>query len=237
MMQTEVDRQIARSSEYLDRTRERYASVRDRAKRRREGEILRRVGRIAAADVAILIGALVVGWVSPIGMGGAILVMALLISATLFLAIFPRPRPISVERLHEVPLRALPLQTEQWLEGQRLALPAPARTLADTIGMKLETLAPQLATLDENEPAAAEIRKLVGKQLPELVRGYQRVPEPLRREPRNGRTPDEQLVDGLKVIEEEIGQMSAQLAQGDLDLLATRGRYLQIRYRDDEISG
>ena len=117
------------------------------------------------------------------------------------------------------------------------ALPAPARTLADTIGMKLETLAPQLATLDENEPAAAEIRKLVGKQLPELVRGYQRVPEPLRREPRNGRTPDEQLVDGLKVIEEEIGQMSAQLAQGDLDLLATRGRYLQIRYRDDEISG
>jgi hypothetical protein len=27
--------------------------------------------------------------------------------------------------------------------------------------------------------------------------------------------------------------MTEQLAQGDLDSLATRGRYLQIRYRDD----
>jgi hypothetical protein len=230
---TDVDRQIARASETLDRSRERYAQVRGRAKRRREAEVLKRVGRIAAADIAIIVGALVVGWFVPLGVGGAMLVMGLLIAATLGLAIFPVAAAPSPEKLAETPLKALPLQTEQWLEGQRRALPAPAQTLIDSIGVKLETLAPQLATLNEREPAAFEVRKLVAEQLPELVKGYARVPEPLRRVDRNGATPDQQLVEGLRVIDEEIAQMTAQLAQGDLDLLATRGRYLQIRYQGD----
>ena len=51
------------------------------------------------------------------------------------------------------------------------------------------------------------------------------------------RSPDEQLTDGLRVIEGEIGEMSASLAQGNLDSLATRERYLQIRYREDGVEG
>ena len=54
---------------------------------------------------------------------------------------------------------------------------------------------------------------------------------------RSGLTPDQQLAQGLQVIDDEISQMSAQLAQGDLDLLATRGRYLQIKYRDEDGPG
>jgi hypothetical protein len=54
---------------------------------------------------------------------------------------------------------------------------------------------------------------------------------------RNGRTPDQQLIDGLQLIDGEIGQMTEQLAQGDLDSLAVRGRYLEIRYRGDELEG
>lgn len=230
---TDVDRQIARASEALDRSRDRHAQVRGRSKRKHEAEVLKRVARIAVADLAIIVGALIAGWFVPLGVGGAMLVMGLLIAATLALAIFPVAATPTPERLAETPLKALPFQTEQWLEGQRRALPAPAQTLIDSIGVKLETLGPQLATLDEREPAAFEVRKLVAEQLPELVKGYARVPEPLRRTARNGATPDQQLVDGLRVIDEEIAQMTAQLAQGDLDLLATRGRYLQIRYQDD----
>lgn len=233
-MPTDVDRQIANASEFLDRTRERYSSLSQRSRRRREAEFLRRLGRIALADAAILLAAFVIGWFVPLGMFGALGVMALLIAATLIFAIFPVASTPTPEALAQVPLKALPLQTEQWLEQQRKALPAPARTLVDSIGVRLETLAPQLATLNEAEPAAAEIRKLVGEQLPELVRGYQRVPEPLRSVERNGLTPDQQLAQGLRLIEEEIGEMSSQLAQGDLDLLATRGRYLQIKYQGDD---
>ena len=46
-------------------------------------------------------------------------------------------------------------------------------------------------------------------------------------------TPDQQLVDGLKVIGGQIDEMAGQLAQGDLDALSTRGRYLEIKYQGD----
>ena len=113
-------------------------------------------------------------------------------------------------------------------------LAARQRLEDDDVGAVAEELLARRPALDEREPAAAEIRKLVGEQIPELVKGYQRVPEPLRGQARNGMTPDQQLVEGLKVIEAEIGEMSASLAQGDLDSLATRGRYLQIKYRDED---
>ncbi len=231
---TDVDRQIARAGEVLDRSRERHASLRNRRKRK-GNEIMTRLGRIAAADFAILMASIVFGWFVPLGIGGAMLVMALLVATTLALAFMPGAPVIAPEKFGEVPLKILPLRTEQWLEKQRPQLPAPAQTLVDGIGVRLEQLAPQLATLNDQEPAAAEVRKLIGEQLPELVKGYARVPEALRRVERNGKTPDAQLTDGLAVIDSQIAQMSAQLAEGDLDLLATRGRYLEIKYREDSV--
>lgn len=231
---SDVDDLVFRSQEVLDRTRLARRAPGAGARRRREAEIKRRVGRIVMADTAILVAAIVLGFFVPLGMFGALAVMALLMAATLALAILPAGAEPVPEKFHDVPLKALPQQTGAWLDRQRPALPAPAVTLTDAIGVRLETLAPQLATLDEREPAAAEIRKLVGEQIPELVKGWQKVPEPLRGQRRSGgASPDEQLVEGLRLIESEIGEMSAQLAQGDLDSLATRGRYLQIKYRED----
>ena len=234
---TDVDRQIARSSEYLDRTRERSKSLSARRRKRQGTEIVTRLTRIGFAVFAILMSAMVIGWIHPLGIGGAMLVMAALIAATLILAIFPLTPEVKPEALAQVPLKQLSLKTEQWLETQRPALPAPAQNLIDGIGVRLEGLAPQLATLNEAEPAAAEVRKLVGEQLPELLKGYARVPTALRGVERNGKTPDAQLADGLKVIDEQIAGMSAQLAEGDLNLLATRGRYLEIKYREDGLGG
>lgn len=235
-MPTDVDRLVQRGDELLERSRERYASVSKRSKQHREAEVLRRVGRIAVADGLIIVAAIVFAIaVAPLGMMGALLVAVLLIVATMAFAVLPASTPPTVEKLAEVPLKALPVTTERWLEGQRLALPSPVRGLVDSIGVKLEILAPQLAQLDEQSPAAGEVRKLVGEQLPELIKGYGRVPEPLRRVERNGLTPDQQLAQGLQVIDDEIAEMSQQLAQGDLDLLATRGRYLQIKYQGEDM--
>ena len=80
----------------------------------------------------------------------------------------------------------------------------------------------------------AEVRKLVGEQLPDFIRDYQNVPANLRGVARNGQTPDGQLVEGLGVIDREIAQVSEQLAQGDLDGLATRARFLEIKYKGDD---
>lgn len=229
---TDVDRQVARSAELLARTDSR--NRRGLARQHRTQAIGQRLTRIALADAAILIATVIIGLITPIGLLGAVGVMALLIAMTLALAIFPTSPPPTPEKLRSVELKALPAQTERWLETQRPALPAPAMSLIDQIGMRLDTLSPQLATLGDDEPAAAEVRKLVGEQLPEFVKGYTRVPAGLRGVERNGKTPDAQLLDGLRLIEREIGEMTSQLAEGDLNSLATRGRYLEIKYRGEE---
>ncbi len=215
-----------------DRTGTGIARVPTRGRARQTQAIGKRLTRIAVADVAILIAAMVIGWIVPLGIGGAMLVMALLVAATVLFAVWPAERAPTPERLAAVDIRALPAQTERWLEAQRPALPAPAMTLVDRIGLRLETLTPQLATLDANTQEAVDVRKLIGEQLPAFVKDYEKVPASLRTTPRNGRSPDAELVDGLKLIEQEIGEMTARLAQSDLDNLSTRGRFLEMKYKE-----
>ena len=203
---------------------------------RRNQPLGRRLKRIAIADAGILVAAIVVGMIVPLGIMGALLVMALLIAATVVFAVWPPehaapPRP---EKLRDVDLRALPAQTERWLQAQRRVLPAPAQHLVDRIGDRLDTLSPQLGRVATDGPEAIEIRRLVGEQLPAFVADYSRVPDSLRRVERNGRTPDGALVDGLGVIEREIAAMTERLAQGDLDSLQTRGRFLEMKYQGEE---
>jgi hypothetical protein len=226
------DRVLADAEAVLRRHSERGKSLTSRARERRNASIMRRLGRIAGAAFAILIGAMIAGWFMPLGTSGVMIVLGLLLVTTLFFALLPGERAVSPDKLADTTLTALPLKTEIWLENQRKALPAPAVTLVDSIGVKLETLAPQLERLGEQDPAAHEIRKLLADHLPELVTGYQSIPAPLRREERNGRVPEKQLIEGLSVIDAEIGRMSEQLASGDLDKLATQNRFLELKYQE-----
>jgi hypothetical protein len=116
--------------------------------------------------------------------------------------------------------------------AQRPALPAPAVNLIDQIGVQLDGLGLQLEGVDPAEPAVAEVRKLVGEHLPGMVESYRRIPANLRREQRDGRNADQQLTDGLGKISQEIDAVTRQLAAGDLDALAVRGRFLDYKYGD-----
>lgn len=231
-MPTEVDRQIARSTELLNRSSERYRGLSGRARQYRRSGAAKKAKRIVAALLAILIGAAVWGFVSPLGASGVLIVLGMLILAVLLFGLLPTVPPVQAEKLAQADIRTLPLQTEIWLESQRKALPAPAVKLMDDIGMRLETLQPQLATLDNQDPAAVEIRRLLSDHLPELVKGYQSIPEPMRRQERNGRVPDRQLVEGLGVIEREIGEISEKLASGNLDSFAIQNRFLELKYQE-----
>ena len=203
---------------------------------RHPGALKRRLVRIAAAVVAILVGFTLVGMVMPVGIMGALLLIVLLAAAVLGLAVWPADEraPPPPEKLRTVDLKALPAQTGRWLGAQRPALPAPARGIADRIGARLDVLSPQLGSVDPETETALELRRLIGEQLPAFVNDYARVPVPLRGVERNGRSPDRELTDGLGLIEREIGAMTERLAQGDLDSLATRGRYLEMKYKGEE---
>ena len=66
---------------------------------------------------------------------------------------------------------------------------------------------------------------------------YQSVPPVLRGQAREGgQSADAHLLNGLQIVDEEITRMSAQLARGDFDALATQDRFLELKYQGDEIS-
>jgi hypothetical protein len=194
---------------------------------------------IAIADAAILIAAVVIGMIVPLGIMGALFVMLALIATTVFLAVqTPREAaPPPPEKLRTVDLKVLPAQTQRWLAAQRDKLPTGARGVVDRIATRLAVLSPQLGKVDAADENAYELRRLIGEQLPAFVNDYAQVPATLRDQPRNGKSPDEELVDGLTLIEREIADMTERLAQGDLDSLATRGRYLEMKYRGDSDAG
>ncbi|MET0241475.1 MAG: hypothetical protein ABW184_16405 [Sphingobium sp.] len=228
-MPTDVDRQLQRSADLLQRVSARQMHKRARSAVRRA----KRMAKYSAVSVtAILVVA--IGWalVSPIGLMGVLAVFAAMTAAVVLSILFSGERTVPKEQLAVVDIRALPAATERWLDVQRNALPAPAIPLLDRIGNRLEALTPQLQGLDPKEPAAYEVRALLSEHLPQLVSGYQTIPLNLRGVERNGRVPDRQLFDGLSLIEREIGQMTEELARGDLDQLATHGRYLELKYQE-----
>jgi hypothetical protein len=173
--------------------------------------------------------------VTPVTDAGELLAAAIFALIALAIVQLSRERGPTPEAIAATDLPLLPQRVEQWLETQRRALPPPAGRLLDGIGAKLESLAPQLESLDPREPAAGAVRKLLCDELPELVKGYRRVPRHLRASPGiAGPSPDRQLADGLRIIDGEIGRVTQQLASGDLHALATRGRYLELKYRSGD---
>ncbi|WP_294132975.1 hypothetical protein [Sphingobium sp.] len=226
------DRVLADAEAVLRRHSERGQSLTARARQRRNAGLIRKVKYALWAVLAVILGSAVAGFVVPLGTTGIMIALGVMIAALLLIGLLPTETRVRTDALAETPLTALPLQTEIWLENQRKALPAPAVTLVDSIGVKLEILAPQLERLGPQDPAALEVRKLLADHLPELVTGYQSIPQPLRREERNGRVPEKQLVEGLAVIDAEIGRMSENLASGDLDKLATQNRFLELKYQE-----
>jgi uncharacterized membrane protein YccC len=209
----------------------RAVSIGRRAAALKREHALRKLLRITLATGAILLGAMVAGLViDGIGWTGIIVTMLAIVVATGVLGSFPRMKVPTRESLTGGNVKSLVGRTELWLESQRPALPAPAVRLVDQIGVQLDALGLQLDGLDEQQPAALEVRKLVGEHLPELVSTYTSIPRHLRTEPRAGRTPDEQLTDSLGKISAEIDSVTRQLASGAIDNLAIKTRYLDYKY-------
>jgi hypothetical protein len=209
------------------RRRERLRQASRQRWRHRVRRLKRAVIAAIAIPVAAIIAAIVLG---GLGERGLVLTFFATVAAFAILAIFPRtPRP-KVKDLQRAALPELAGRTALWLETQRGSLPREVHPTLDLIGASLDQLSPQLALLPEQSQASREIRSMLGVHLPSLVNSYTCIPEALRDRPHAGSTPEAQLAQGLEIIAREIESVSHQIARGELDELAIRGRYLETRY-------
>jgi hypothetical protein len=204
----------------------------------RRKNLMTRMKLIMGAIAAIVLAAIVAGIViDGIGFTGIMIAFLAVVAATFLFSNYPKVKVPRRADLNTGDVRNMVARTELWLEHQRPALPPPAVTLVDRIGTQLDALGLQLETIDPAHPAAQETRKLVGEHLPEMVEAYRRIPAHLRKEKRVGATPDDQLVESLGKISGEIDAVTRQLADGALDDLAIRTRYLDYRYGAAEEPG
>lgn len=191
----------------------------------------RRIRNVLIALFGIWVAAGVVGMViDGIGFAG---VMAVLVASVIVIAVlgnYPKLRTPKRESLNKGNVKDMVARTELWLENQRPALPAPAAKIVSDMGVQLDALGLQLQGVDQNHPKAREVRSLIGEQLPEMIDSYRKIPAHLRAEKRAGTTPDQQLTDSLGKISGEIDSITRQLAEGSLDDLAIKHRYLDYKF-------
>jgi hypothetical protein len=193
--------------------------------------LMKRIKLISGALLAIIGAAMVAGiLLDGIGFTGLMIALFGVVISTFVFSSFPKVKVPKRSDLNTGDVRHMVARTELWLENQRPALPPPAVTLVDQIGVQLDALGLQLETIEPLHPAAVETRKLVGETLPGMIDAYRKIPAHLRREERAGGTPDGQLVESLGKISKEIDSVTRQLADGALDDLAIRTRYLDYRY-------
>ena len=208
------------------------ASIGRRSAQLKRQHLLARFRRALIAVAGVVLATIAAGWVlNGIGLGGLFLAVigAMVIGGVLLS--YPRMTVPEPDQLAQGSLRSIVGKTELWLESQRLALPAPAVGLIDHIGVQLDALGLQLDRIGEDQPGTTEIRKLVGEDLPGLVRTYTAIPPHLRAEPRpGGGSPDSALAESLTRISGEIDSMTRQLASGTIDELAIKARYLDYKY-------
>ncbi|MGI9377429.1 MAG: hypothetical protein ACR2PC_15255 [Tsuneonella suprasediminis] len=203
--------------------------------RLKRDNIVKRITYFVGAVFAIMVTASVAGIIlNGIGFTGVMAIALAVVVAAWVFGNFPKVKVPQRAELNRGDAKQLVGRTELWLEAQRPALPAPAADMVGKIGVQLDALGLQLDGVDQNHPAAREVRTLVGETLPEMVDSYRKIPAHLRTEKRAGATPDEQITRSLGKISDEIDHVTRQLADGALDDLAVRTRYLDYKYGDPD---
>ncbi len=216
----------------------RTRSIGKRSSEIKNRHYIRKIIRVLMAVGAILVGAIAAGMIiGGIGFGGIMLTILAIIAAIIAFSVFPRMKAPQRADLNKGDVRQMVGRTELWLEHQRPALPPPAARIVDDLGVQLDALGLQLEAVDQNHPQVREIRKVVGEVLPETIDSYRHIPAKLRHEERGGLTPDQQITQSLGKISGEIDSITRQLAEGSLDDLAIKHRYLDYRYGDGVADG
>ncbi len=191
----------------------------------------KKLGRILIAFGVIWTTAVVAGLIiDGIGFAGIMLTLFAALIAFGVLANYPKMKVPKLGDLNKGDARQMVGRTELWLEAQRPALPPPAVQVVDQLGVQLDALGLQLETIDAAHPAMNEVRELVGEYIPETIENYRKIPAHLRTEQHVGKTPDQQLTESLSKISSEVDRVTRRLAEGALDDLAIKSRYLEYRY-------
>ncbi len=191
----------------------------------------KRIKYLLGAIATIIITASVAGIVlDGIGFTGVMMTALAVMAAAWVFTNYPKVKVPKRTELTKGDPKQMVARTELWLEAQRPALPAPAVKVVDQLGVQLDSLGLQLQSVDQHHPSVNEVRELVGEYIPETIDDYRKIPMHLRQENHAGKSADDRLTESLTKISGEVDRVTRRLAEGALDDLAIKSRYLDYRF-------
>lgn len=134
------------------------------------------------------------------------------------------PRPADSTPLEELAIRAADGLLDRCDE-----LPGRAIGSADAIIGRLHELAPNLASLDPNDPAAGDARRLICQHLPRLVDSYLDLPLSLRGP---GSEATDRFSESLNIVAGEFESLLERCCRDRQLGFETQHRFIETRYRD-----
>ena len=235
-----VEKAIARFDRVTQQLDQRDGPARAAARRERERLNIglgRTAAKVTGAVVLIWLAAVVIGFMRPIGMFGFLAaIVATVVVGGLLIARGGREAVTAPAPATDLPNGAMVDQFDSYIYRVRRALPPPAQAQLDSISAVLPSLKQTLERVDTLDPAAQDARRLMSIHLPGLIERYRNVPQAYRNE-KDGedKTVDERLIESLAAARTALGDVSEQLARGDLAAFETQGRFIKSRYGEQGI--
>lgn len=234
-------RALTRADDVMTRVASRDGAAREAARRERRrlnAGLGKTLGLAAVAALIIAIATIAVGLVQPLGLFGllgfialGVIAVAAIVGGGALQRRLPRPAMDAA-----MPNTLMVDRLDSYLFRTRAALPAPAQAEVDALLSALPPLRSALETVPVGAPEAQDARRLMATHLPNLVDRYLNIPRDFRDDADGeGMTPDQRLVDALKASREALGDVSQQLAKGNMLAFETQGRFIESRYAEKSI--
>ena len=193
--------------------------------------------RVAIAVGLISLVTIFVGLIIPIGMFGFLAAVGLAIGVAALLLVSGGKEIAAPNVSTDLPNGQMVQRFDSYLFRARRALPAPAQAEIDLLSAQLPPLRQTLERIADIDPNAQDARRLMSVHLPNLIDRYLHVPSAYR-EQRDGEgiSVDERLVEALVAGRQALTEISEKLARADMAAFETQGRFIQSRYKDEELS-
>lgn len=231
---------IARADRVMRSLDERDGAVREAARRERQrlnAGLGRTLGRVGIAVLLISIATIVVGLIVPIGMFGFLAAVGLAIGVAALLLVSGGREIAAPNVTPDLPNGQMVARFDSYLFRARRALPAPAQAEVDLLSAQLPPLRQTLERIPDLDPNAQDARRLISVHLPNLIDRYLHVPAAYREHlDGEGATVDQRLVEALAAGRQALTEISEKLARADMAAFETQGRFIQSRYKDEELS-
>jgi hypothetical protein len=155
-----------------------------------------------------------------------------------YLAAPRSPDAALVSHLSNVSLRDAIAQLMRDLDGK---LPAEANRLMQSILSSVESILPKLEELQKSGSIVSDetftVRETITRYLPETLEAYLRLTLAYANlhNLKAGKSPKQMLLDQLKLLDERLSIMAANVLAEDLQALESNGRFLQEKFGSETL--